>query len=44
MKIYNYERTYQAKMRNGGNPIQTLKEAKSLWDEKAGEINKRTDN
>jgi len=41
---YNYERTHQGKMCNGRTPIQTLKESKYLWDEKVGQINKRTDN
>ncbi len=41
---YNYERTHQGKMCNGRTPIQTLKEAKYLWDEKVGQVNRKTDN
>lgn len=41
---YNYERTHQGKMCNGRTPIQTLKDAKHLWNEKVGEINKTADN
>lgn len=40
---YNYERTHQGKMCDGRTPMQTLRESKHLWDEKVGQINKRTD-
>ena len=43
MYKYNNQRTHQGKMCNGRTPIQTLIETKCLWDEKVGQVNKKTD-